>query len=108
MDGFRWLLGLDWGANGTNRIYTGGSSVASIRWSPIDDVIYGIRPSSDVAEVIRLVDRDSHTAEAEGRSTSLPSDPRNPYEQQASLYRLMVAGCSSCEALPTQTSGGFR
>ena len=119
MEGFRWLLGLDWGAttnrvavltqaddgtvtvwttapDGTDlrRIYT-GVSVASIRWSPIDDVIYAIRPNGDVADIVRLVDREGLAAEAEIVVAGLPWDSSDPYQQQASLstdgHRLLFA-----------------
>src|SRR6185503_6158842 len=78
------------------RIYT-GIRVASIRWSPIDDAIYAIRPTHEVAEIIRLVDRDRQglTADAEVVVAGLPWDSSDPYQQQTSLstdgHRLLVA-----------------
>jgi serine/threonine protein kinase/Tol biopolymer transport system component len=108
MQGFRWLLGLDWGVrsnrvavltqadDGATTVWTiapDGSekrslhtekNLASIRWSPIDNVVYAIRARNEVAEVIRLPDREN-AGEPEAILTGLPWDPADPYQRQGSL-----------------------
>ncbi len=108
LDGFRWLLGLDWGArsnrlavltqadDATTTVWTiapDGSdkrrlhtekNLASIRWSPIDNVVYAIRARNEVAEVIRLPDRENG-GEPEAILTGLPWDSADPYQRQGSL-----------------------
>ena len=127
MEGFRWLLGLDWGArsnrvavltqadDGTSTVWTiapDGSdkrrlhtekNLASIRWSPIDNVVYAIRARNEVAEVIRIPDRENG-GEPEAILTGLPWDSADPYQRQGSLSTdgrrmLFVQGLRVCQPL---------
>ncbi len=108
LEGFQWLLGLDWGSSsnrlavltqaedGSNTIWTvapdgtekrllySDRSLSSIRWSPAAPVIYAIRSRDEAAEVIRLRD-DVAGAKAEVILTGLPWDSSDPYQRQSSL-----------------------
>jgi Tol biopolymer transport system component len=111
MQGFQFLLGLDWGA-ATNRIavlvqnadnsssvwivgadgsnprmvYSDPALLASLRWSPFGNVIYLIRSRNEAAEVLRIDPPDGGgVAAATVLLDGLPWDPSDQYQQQASL-----------------------
>jgi Tol biopolymer transport system component len=108
MDGFQWLLGIDWGPtsdrlvvltqaedgsrtistighDGSNqrRLYT-AKNLASVRWSPLESAIYAIRPRNELADIIRIDDVDS-PPEPTTLLRGLPWDGSDPYRETSSL-----------------------